>query len=113
MLQPAERPNIDAADFLPPSKGRESSERSETNDCVDLESGKTGPGLANNGPDDEGESVEEVSEAYERKESIYESATVRTSSNDDGGDGRWRGRCLRRGRTHEEQRKGGEEDDAG
>lgn len=113
MLQPAERPHINASDFLPRSKGRESSECGETYDCVDFETGETGPGLANDGPDDEGKPVEKVSEANERKESIYESATVRTSSNDDGGDGRWRGGCLRRGGTHEEQREGGEEDDAG
>ena len=50
--------------------------------------------MANDRPDHESESVKEVGESGERKESIDESATVRASSDDDGGD---RGGRLYRG----------------
>ena len=87
-LVPFHGPDIDASDFFPRTERSEACKRGEPNDGVDFEPGERGPLLANDRPDDESEAVEEVGESGEREESIDESATMRASSDDDGGDGR-------------------------
>ena len=111
VLEPGQRPDVNAVYILPTTQRGEAGECGETDDRVDFESGEGRPGFANDGPNDESEPIEKVGETCERKESVDEGTTMGTSSDDDGGDRR--GRCLRRRRAHEDEREGGEEDDAG
>lgn len=108
---PFHGPYIDTPDFLPRTERSEAGKRSKTNDCIDLETGERGPLLTDNRPDDERETVEKVAEACEGEVRIDESATMRTSSDDDGGYGRRRLHRWR-SRTGEEEGKCREEDDA-
>ncbi len=89
-LVPFHGPYIDTPEFLPRTERSEAGKRGETDDCIDLETGELGPLLTEDRPEDEGETVEKVAEACDGEERIDDSATMRTSSDDDGGYGRGR-----------------------
>ena len=106
-LESVQGPDIHASDFLPRPESRKARERQETDDGIDFEAGERRPVLAHDGVHDEREPVEEKREACEGEEGIDESATVRASSDDDGGD--WGGALWFGGRRTalEEQRESG------